>query len=61
MAIRKPCPTATEAALIDAIASFWQRCGYAPTYRELRDLTESSSTSVVHYRLSRLRDAGLVE
>lgn len=43
-----------------AIARFWAEFHYGPSVRELRLATGASSTSVVAYRLNRLRELGWI-
>ncbi len=47
-------------AICSAIAAHWKEHGYAPTRRELMAMTGISSTSVVSYWLTRLRERGYV-
>lgn len=44
-----------------AISQFHRQHGYAPTIRDLMELVDVSSTSVVTYHLDRLRDAGMID
>lgn len=47
-------------ALVNAIRLYHDVHGYGPSIRDLADITEMSSTSVVVYWLRKLRDDGLV-
>jgi len=44
--------------VLAAVAAFWLTYGYAPTVRDLTELTGISSTSVTHYWLEKLREEG---
>ncbi len=46
--------------LIDAIRRYWQVRGYAPTYRELADMTKIRSTSHIKLLLDDLEDKGII-
>lgn len=47
--------------LLEAIRGFWAEMGYAPTVRELCDLTGRKSPATVYQTLGRMRRKGLVE
>lgn len=48
-------------ATLAALRGYQETYGYAPSLRELMELTGASSTSVVSYRLKRLESDGLVK
>jgi repressor LexA len=48
-------------AICAAIARHWRDHGYAPTRREIVEMTGISSTSIVAYHLLRLERDGAVE
>lgn len=52
--------TPRQQALLDAIWTYWREHGYAPSIRDLQDMTRTSSTSVVFYTLRRLQHFGLI-
>jgi len=50
----------TTAHVLDFLKKFKRRRGYLPTYREIAEGCELSSTSVADYHLRLLEDRGLV-
>lgn len=40
--------------ILDAVILFFENHGYSPTIREICDMTGLTSTSTVHYHISRL-------
>jgi SOS-response transcriptional repressor LexA len=48
----------TDDQIIEAIETFWTEHGYAPSVRDLCDLTGTKSPSTMHERLGRLRRKG---
>lgn len=53
--------TAAQQELVDAVGRYWAENGYAPTVRDLCELTGRTSTSTIHAHLRRLQKAGIVE
>lgn len=47
--------------VLGAIRAFWEAHRYAPSTRDLQEMTDASSSSVIHYWLVRLRDAGDID
>lgn len=47
-------------AILDAIDEFWRENCYPPTIRDLMQLTDATSTSVVRYVLRKLAAQGLI-
>ena len=52
---------ASRPEILAFVRDYWQEWGYAPSMRDVRDGLGFSSTSVVRYKLVRLRMDGLVE
>ena len=52
--------TPTRQRVLRYVREFVDAHGYGPTVREIRDALEISSTSVVHYHLSRLERQWLI-
>ena len=48
------------AVTLKAVKGFISKNGYSPTYREVMEDSGASSTSVVTYRLQRLRTLGYI-
>jgi len=44
-----------QRALLNAIAAFYRKHGYGPSFRDLQDLCGMSTTSLVAYHLRKLR------
>lgn len=53
-------PTARQIDFLNAIQSYWDLHGYAPTVREIGGVLRLTSTNSVHQMLCRLRNGGLV-
>ena len=52
--------TVARLSIVDFIKEFRDRKGYSPSYREIRDGCEISSTSVVSYHLNVLEEEGVI-
>lgn len=50
----------TDDELVDAIEVYWFEHGYAPSVRDLGNLTGLTSSSTVHFRLNRLCAEGRI-
>jgi repressor LexA len=57
---KKPTTQVRTARVHRAVQTYIDEHGYAPTYREVMDLADISSTSVVGKHLVRLQSAGKI-
>lgn len=51
---------ATDEELVRFIGAYCEDRGYSPSVRELCERFGYKSTSTIHYKLSRLRERGLI-
>lgn len=58
--VTRPNMVATDKQIVDAIATFWEKKGYAPSIREVCDAVGMKSPGTMKYRLERLRGKGMV-
>lgn len=58
--VTRPNMVATDKQIVDAIAAFWEKKGYAPSIREVCDAVGMKSPGTMKYRLERLRGKGMV-
>lgn len=56
----RPNMVATDEQIVDSIAAFWNKNGYAPSIREVCDAVGMKSPGTMKYRLERLRGKGMV-
>lgn len=51
---------ATRLEILEMVTGYIREHGFSPTLREIADATGISSSSVVAYHLSHMRDAGII-